>query len=875
MNLSFQKLRKLLFCSVSSAIAATTFALPVRAADPEPVRFNRDIRPILASACLNCHGLGKQKGGLRLDTSEKAYEKNPKTDMTAIVPHKPDASEAIRRIFSKDDGEVMPPADSKKKLTEEQKALLKRWVLEGAAYEPHWSFAPLVKPAVPKKDAANPIDVFIDRKLAEKKIVAQPEADRATQIRRVSFAVTGLPPTLKEVDAYLADTKDGAYERMVDRYLATPQYGEEMARHWLDLARYADTHGLHLDNERSIWPYRDWVVKAFNDNKRFDTFTIEQLAGDLLPNPTQQQLVATGFNRCNISTGEGGSIGQEWLYRNAVDRATVATSTWMGLTTGCATCHDHKFDPISLKEFYAFYAFFYSLDGPPLDSNTLLPAPSIKLPTPAQETQLNEYAEKLRTLDQSINSTERKFVDVGLFAVLSGGLAGEKAVKPTNSFVAWLKDTEAAAQAKHPKEILDLLNAIKKSGKAPNPNQTRQLHDYYLRKVCEQTKTVLDPLVTEKEKITAERDKLNNSIPGTMIFRDMAKPRETFVMLRGMYDKPGEKVEPDTPKAFPAMKNKGRATRLDLAKWFVSKENPLTARVYVNRLWQQFFGVGIVKSSDDFGTQGELPSHPELLDWLAAEFQDGGWDIRATVRLILTSQAFRRSSAFTSALLQEDPENRLLARGPRYRLDAEEIRDNALFVSGLLDEKLGGKGVKPYQPSNIWEPVGYTDSNTRFYKRDSGSALYRRTIYTFYKRTAPPPYLVNFDSPSREQLCSRRDRSNTPLQSLQLLNDTQHVEASRVFAERIIGEGGSSIPDRITFAFRTVLSRKPNEKELAILTDEWKKHYEKFTKNPEDAAKLLKIGETKVKAGLKPEELAAYTLIASTILNLDETINQN
>ncbi|MCE9531097.1 MAG: PSD1 and planctomycete cytochrome C domain-containing protein [Planctomycetes bacterium] len=860
---------------VGLALAAVYTDLPrLTAAEAEPIRFNRDVRPILASACFGCHGQAKQKSELRLDTAEAAYAKNKKSGLEAIVARRPAASEAIRRIFATNEAEVMPPLDSHKKLTPEQKAILKRWVEEGAVYEPHWAFTPIAKPAVPKANGlTNPIDAFLGERLASLKLAANEEADRPTLIRRVSFTLTGLPPTLKEVDAYLADQKEGAYERMVDRYLASPHYGETMARHWLDLARYADTHGLHLDNERGMWLYRDWVVRSFNENKRFDAFTVEQLAGDLLPNPTRDQLVATGFNRCNVTTGEGGSIDTEWYFRNAVDRTAVAAETWLGLTAGCAQCHDHKFDPISQKDFYSLYAFFYSAAGSPLDGNALLHEPSIKMSTPEQEKKLVEFDRRLQSLDVAIAGATARYVDPALSASIV--LNGREALDPTHSYLAWISTKGGPDAAKLPKEITAIFAALNNPGQKPSTIQKQKLEAYFLRAVCPITDVVLDPLMKSKELVTAEKTKLEQSIPSSMIFRDAPTPRQAFVMLRGQYDKPGDKVEPNTPAAFPRLKTTSRPTRLDLARWMVGKENPLTARVYVNRLWQQFFGLGLVKTSNDFGLQGEPPTHMELLDWLAADFRDGGWDIRATVRLMLTSAAFRRSSKVTPTMLQADPENRLYARGPRFRLDAEQVRDNALYLSGLLDLTMGGKGVKPYQPDNIWEPVGFTGSNTANYKRDSGNALYRRTLYTFFKRTAPPPFMANFDTPNREQPCSRRDRSNTPLQALQLLNDIQHVEAARAFAERIMTEGGATETDRLTYAFRLILARAPTSRELSILKDEWNVHLARYKKAPGDAAKLIAIGEAKAKLGLKSEEVAAYTLVASMLLNLDETLTRN
>jgi len=792
-------------------VAAVACAVSPLGAAPDAVGFNRDVRPILADACFSCHGPSQQKAGLRLDKPESAT-KPTKAGTTAFVAGKPEKSEAVRRIFSVDETEMMPPPGPHKKLTPAQKETLTKWVTAGAVYEPHWSFTPLQAPVVPantKGTVNNPVDAFLNERLGKLGMTATGEADKPTLIRRAAFALTGLPPTPKDSKTFLDDAKPGAYERMVDRYLATPQYGEEMARHWLDLARYGDTHGLHLDNERGTWPYRDWVVRSFNDNLPFDKFSIQQLAGDLLPNPTKDQLVATGFNRCNVTTGEGGSIDAEWHFRNAVDRAAVASETWLGLTAGCAQCHDHKFDPITAKDFYSLYAFFYSAAGSPLDGNVLLHEPSVKLSTPEQEKALADFDAKIAKLN----------VDIA-------------AIKP------------------EPKNVAALV------GFAAGTRQS--------------------PLIKTRTALTAERKKLDDTIPGSMIFRDAPTPRQAHIMLRGQYDKPGEKVEPDSPHFLPPMKKAAaRGNRLDFANWIVGPENPLTARVYVNRLWQQFFGTGLAKNANDFGAQGEPPTHPELLDWLAASFRDGGWDRRALVKMLVTSAAFRRSSQVGPELLKLDPENRLLARGPRFRLDAEQVRDNALFVGGLLNPTLGGKGVRPYQPDNIWEPVAYTGSNTRNYKPDTGSALYRRSLYTFFKRTAPPPFLANFDAPNREQPCSRRDRSNTPLQALQLMNDVQHVEAARNFAERLITEGGATPAERIAFAFQILLSRQPTSEESRIVIGALEAHLARYTKSPADAKKLIAIGETKPNATMQPPELAAYTMIATLLLNLDETLTRN
>lgn len=843
------------------------------------VEYNRDVRPILTENCFKCHGPAAKKGGFRLDMREDAT-RPAKSKRAPIVPGKPGESELVKRIFSKDADEVMPPPNAHKTLKPAQMETLKKWIAEGAKYQKHWSFEAPVKVALPIK-AANPIDAFILDRLKREGLTLAPEADRPTLIRRVSFALTGLPPTLAEVDAFLADKSPDAYEKMVDRYLGSKHYGEEMARHWLDLARYADTHGLHLDNERQMWLYRDWVVRAFNDNMPFDRFTIEQLAGDQVPKGTSEQIIATGFNRCNVSTSEGGSIDAEWVFRNAVDRASTTMEVFLGLTGGCAVCHDHKFDPITAKDFYSMYAFFYSIDGPAMDGNALLTAPTMKTPSKAQAAKLAELAGQITKAQTDL---AEKMKTLNYADPADANEPGKTAGDPKHSFKAW----RAAKDAKGmPKELA----ALVKQAKLDAAGETK-LREYYLQSVCADTRPGFEAIATQVAALTKERDGLNGAIAGTFIFKDMASPRASFVMMRGQYTKPGEKVEPNTPGFLPPLgKAKGRATRLDLANWLVAPANPLTARVAVNRYWQQFFGTGLVKSSGDFGAQGELPSHPELLDYLALSFSrpplaGGGaafakgerlnaWDIKALVRLMLTSATFRQSSRLTPELLKRDPENRLYARGPRFRLGAEQIRDNALFVSGLMVFDMGGRGVKPYQPPRIWEPVAFSGSNTGTYVQDKGAGLYRRSLYTFIKRTATHPYMSNFDAPNRESSCSRRERSNTPLQALQLMNDVQHFEAARKLAERMLVEGGKTPAERIRFGYRVVLSREPDAVEADIVGKTLALYLERYQKEPAAAAKAIRVGESPLRPGLAEPELAAYTLIANLLLNLDETVMRN
>lgn len=1002
----------------------------------EPLSFNRDIRPILSENCFSCHGIDAKhrKGKLRLDEPKFAYGKG-KSDFVAIVPGKPEESEVWLRIIAEEDDDPMPPKKSKKNLTKEQKEILRRWIAEGAKYQKHWAF----EAPVAETDTGG-IDHFIDAELNKKGVKSTAEADRSTLIRRAAFTLTGLPAAPEELDAFLKDQQPGAYGRMVDRYLGSQHFGEEMARHWLDVARYGDTHGMHLDNERQMFAYRDWVVNAFNVNQPFDQFTIEQIAGDLLPKPAVNQLVATGFNRCNITTAEGGSIAAEFIYRYAVERASTTAQTWLGLSVGCAVCHDHKFDPISAREFYSFYAFFHSSADPAMDGNALLTRPSIKATPPDYDEKIAAFkrrAEELKTKTEMLASeltyvdpaekpsasriteTEQLWFEDGFPAgskvsslghalsyasspapVFSGdrslkrsgpGLAqdvcenvtpalpvpsngkvfvhvyidpkdppkeimiqfftkgwnhraiwGEDVIPwgkagtgkrhragdlpkagewvrlevaadkmnlnpgtpvlgyaftvqdgtayfdqlgvvgssnpaedPTRSYVAWRKLAAGKDTAGVPKDIAGWLKA------GPNqertPDELKRLKSYYLQSICVDTVPRFAEIVKATAAVANERKAYEGSIPSTFIWKDLPKPRESFVMERGAYDKPGEKVEPGTLAILHPLKKadpEGRATRLDLANWLVARENPLTARVTVNRFWQQVFGIGLVKTSHDFGTQGEVPSHPELLDWLAVRFQEDGWDVKKLMRMIVMSDAFRRNGGAPGDLWKNDPENRLLARGPRMRLDAEQLRDAALMAGGLLKRKMGGRGVRTYQPPNIWEPVGFRGSNTANYKRDNGDALYRRSIYTFLKRTAPAPFMSNFDAPNREQSCFRRDRSNTPLQALQLLNDVQFFEAARGLATRMMG-AGTDPSARVTFAYRVVLSRLPRAEESALVEAFYQKQLKKYQAAPATAAAAIKFGDSPAPAGVDVPDLAAWTQVANLILNLDENIVRN
>jgi Protein of unknown function (DUF1553)/Protein of unknown function (DUF1549)/Planctomycete cytochrome C len=1055
----------LFFCRTVWTLVGLVYSanLTPTTAEETSVEFNRDIRPILSDKCLACHGSDAKSRAaeLRLDIDEsvtRGGESGP-----AIVPGDPESSLLIQRIRAQDADQRMPPASSHKELSTAEIDLLTAWIRQGAKYQLHWAYEPPQSPVIPvveKTVVSNAVDAFILERLRSLNQSIAPPADKSILIRRVSFALTGLPPTIAEQRAFFDDPREDAYESMVERYLQSPRYGEEMARHWLDVARYADTHGMHLDNERQTWAYRDWVVSAFNRNLPFDQFTIEQLAGDLLPNATQDQLVATGFSRCNVTSSEGGSIPEELLYRYAVDRTSTTMSAWLGLTGGCAVCHDHKFDPISQKEFYSMYAFFNSAADPAMDGNALLTQPTLKLESDHDRSKLQQLdQQKSAAVDQiaqraasisyadpadAIPRPERvtsqtiwmddsfpndgkvqhagaptQFVDSSaaiqpfsgskLLKRTDAGLAQDvwetdtsKLLVPDNAkFVAhvwidpankpksimiqfnrggwnhravwgdygaidwgapqthqrvhmgelpeagawvklqfqadqvgissgdkldgfaltqhggtvywdqvgvdgavdraadgkyslsvWLNDLLGQDSAKVPEAIRQAVQQIKldrektkaAAGSSSAEAKSAELESnlasvraYYLSKVCVETISAFSEIQGQLANIEAQRKSVEDAIPSTFIYRDLPQPRESFVMMRGAYNRPAEKVQPAVLEILPPLKLSDpskAATRLDLARWLVSDEQPLTARVIVNRFWQQFFGVGLVKTSYDFGSQGELPSHPQLLDWLAVNYQQSGWDTKGLVRLLLNSQTFKQSSSISVEQYNSDPENRLYARGPRFRLDAEPIRDNALFVSGLLDLTMGGPGVKPYQPVNIWEPVGFAGSNTRFYKQDNGAALYRRSLYTFYKRTAPPPFMVNFDAPNREQLCARRERSNTPLQALQLMNDIQYVEAARNWAVQL-SNSQSTFEQQLQHSFQSLLCRSPNENELSILRSQYEFHLSRFTNDVEAAKKLLSLGESKLPENLNLPQLASLTMICNTLLNLDEAVTRN
>ncbi len=1000
----------------------------------ENIRFNRDVRPILSNTCLECHGLDakKREADLRLDSREGAIAELESGEGRAIVPDKPDESILLARITSHDADQKMPPPDSGKTLTEAQIDILRKWISQGANYERHWAFvAPESAPLPKVKQTAwprNPIDYFVLARLEKEGLAPSPEADRRMLIRRVAFDVTGLPPTHEEIREFLDDPSPHAYEQMVDRFLASRHYGEHMARQWLDLARYADSNGYQYDTERTMWVWRDWVIDAYNTNMPFDRFTVEQLAGDLLPGATPQQVLATGFNRNHSITIEGGVIDEEYRTEYVLDRLVTSTTVWMGLTMGCARCHDHKFDPISQKEFYQLSAFFNQVpekgnSGFDPKQNIVSPlAKSDKAETLATLAALREQLAALqRAPDQA--TVERAAKDIASatagWDVLdatrmtsSGGstfvklpdrsivVGGGNSQKDTYEIAAHTELTNITAvrleclthsslpaggpgrnsnsnfvlsefelvavsiedptkqqpitfaratadysqQGYHVSKSIDGTVAENSGWAVDGPNRKEpatavfyaaqpfgfdggtelvfglrhessfEMHGIGrprlsitqedpatltpggipadVRKIAAMPPATRKPVETarlqafvagqraaEAEAIQAQIVELSTATataakyPPTMVMRDMSQPRETHFLIMGQYDRKGDVVVPGVPASLLPMQHDAPANRLGFAEWLTDPAHPLTARVAVNRYWQRMFGTGLVKTAEDFGTQGEWPSHPELLDALAVTFAKN-WDVKAIQRLLLTSATYRQSPRVSKELFDRDPENRLLARGPRFRLDAEQIRDQALAVSGLLVDKVGGPSVYPYQPPGLWMELNNRPGYSKAYEAGKGEDLYRRSIYTFWKRTVLSPMLTTFDAPGREFCTVRRSRTNTPLQALLLLQGPQYVEAARHLAQRMMTEGGQSIEPRIAFGFELATAREPNDKEIAVIARVYRDRLTRFQQDPQAADKMLSVGDSPRDRKLDTAEHAAWTEVARLLLNLDETITK-
>ena len=763
------------------------------------VSFNRDIRPILSNKCFSCHGPDKheRKAELRLDLSEGsdgAYRE--KDGIFALKPGSLDDSELWHRIISEDSEEVMPPPEANKKLlTVQEKELIKAWINSGAKYEKFWAFEKPKQPDFPKvkngKWSDEPIDLFVMKRLESSGITPSAEADKRTLIRRLSLDLTGLPPSREEVRKFDSDDSGDAYEQLVDSLLSREQYGEHMARYWLDLVRFADTNGMHKDYYRNSIAYRDWVIRAYNENLRYDEFVRYQLAGDLFPDASSDQLIASGFNRLHLIIDVGTALPEESFFKNVTDRVTAVGTAFMGMTVQCAACHDHKYDPITQKDYYSLFAFFNNIDAKPETERGLkngLQPPIASVPTPDQKKSLDELGAKMSEVESQIN----------------------------------------------------------------NQNSSEEL---------------LSELQEKLKSLKGERDQLEKQIPMAMVMRERKEVRETRIMKRGQYDDPGEVVQRNAPEFLHPLKRAGDvASRMDLANWFIDKENPLTARVAVNRIWQQLFGVGLVKTSEDLGAQGEVPSHPLLLDYLTVSFVNSGWDVKALIKEIVLSKAYRQSSNIDESLFKKDPENRLLARGSRFRMDAEMIRDQILFTSGTLSEKMYGKSVKPPQPDGLWKAV--TMIGERF-KPDSGEEIRRRSLYTYWKRGMPPPQMTILNAPIRDACVSRRERTNTPSQALLLLNESEYMKAARNLAMTVLVPKEAKPSQRIAFAYETITSRLPDKEEQKTLYELLQSLYQTYLSEPALADEIcegLPVKEKDQKA-----KIAAWTILVNSLYNLDIT----
>ena len=831
------------------------------------VDFARDIRPLLSDNCFACHGpdAKQRKADLRLDTREGALADLAGT--SAVVPGKPSESELVRRVTTDDEDDLMPPPDSGKKLDATQKALLQRWIAEGAEYELHWSYKPVTRPMPPRVNndsfVRNDIDRFVLSTLRDKGHEPAREADRRTLIRRLSFDLTGLPPTWEQVRAFIADSSPRAVGKLVDRLLASPHYGERMAIYWLDLVRYADTMGYHSDNEQTKPLYREYVIDAFNDNLPFDQFTREQLAGDQLPGSTRRQLIASGYNRLNMTTREGGSQPKEYIAIYLGDRVRNVSGVWMATTLGCTECHDHKFDPFTSRDFYSLGAFFSDLEETPVGPQKYTP-----LPTTAQQAKVDKLKKQIPVLEAVLN-TQTPALDDAL-ARWESAQAERIASEPSaeadaNGTEPAVSDGKPTADpAAPPKKIGEIL-AVPLAKRSDEQKKTLAAH---YRTFAPELAAARKELVDLKERIK----RLEKAFPTSLVSVRLGKPRTVRILPRGNWqDESGPEVQPTVPARLKLADTESRTKRSDLADWVVSKDNPLTARVMVNRLWALCFGRGLAMPLDDFGAQGTPPTHPELLDWLAADLMDHGWDIKRTMKLLVTSGAYRQSSIADAKTLAADPLNKWLARQGRWRLDAEMVRDNALAVSGLLAKPIGGASVKPYQPVGYWKHLNFPK---RKWAPDSGVSQYRRGLYTFWCRTFLHPSMLAFDAPTREGCVAERTRSNTPQQALVLLNDPTYVEASRVFAERILQHGGDTDGERLAWAFERALSRQPSAGERDILLRLAGERTAHFAANAGAAKAAAAAGEWPAATALKPERVAAWAAVSRAILNLYETTSR-
>ena len=824
--------------------------LSMGVASAAPVSFNRDIRPILSDNCFFCHGpdASHRQADLRLDVREDAVAAG------AIVPGKPAESTLVARINTTDVDELMPPPDSHKKLDAKQKEILTQWIAQGAEYQKHWAYEKPVKAEVPANTSG--VDHLVRKRLADVGLAPSPEADRRTLIRRLSLDLLGLPPTPDEVAAFVGDTRADAYVLLVDRLLASPHYGEQMAIGWLDVVRFADTIGYHSDNARNVWPYRDWVIRSFNANQPFDQFTIHQVAGDLVPDANQETRVGSAFNRLLLSTEEGGAQAKDYEARMLTDRVRAIGAAWLGQTTGCAQCHDHKFDPITSRDFYTLGAFFADIQEPILgrrEDGMIVGTPEEHRRLAELDATLAEAKKKFDVIVPQLDAAQQQWeADIVAYNVTLPELAADAKASDAEKNVA---KQVAASLAKEP-------------AKRDN-NDKNRLRDYFRAKVAKLFQPERDGLA----KAEKERKEFYEPLAKCLVSVHSDKPRTVRLLPRGNWmDETGEAVKPAFPAYLPQPKIEGREpNRLDLAQWLVSRDNPLTARVVMNRLWKQFFGTGLSKVLDDVGAQGEPPVNPELLDWLACEFMDSKWDMKHMVRTIVTSDAYKQTSVATPQLAAADPYNRELARQSTFRVDAECVRDAALSVSGLLVRTIGGPSVKPYQPEGYWENLNFP---TRTYPNDTGEKQYRRGLYTWWQRSFLHPSMLAFDAPSREECCAERNRSNIPQQALVLLNDPSYVEAARSLAARILEECSGSPEERMAWAWGQVLQRLPRVEEMETVMPLLRQHIEQYKADPAAAESLLKTGLTAAPPDVDKSELAAWTHVSRVLLNLHETITR-
>lgn len=946
--------------------------LQAESLDQSNISFNRDIRPILSNNCFQCHGPDEKQreAGLRFDTQQGATAKLESGDR-AIVPGKPEQSPLFERITSTDEFTVMPPPETGKSLTKRQVELLKQWIAQGAPWQKHWSLLPPTRPAlppVPKGAGAawvqNTIDRFVLSRMTEQGLQPAAKADRRTLARRLSFDLTGLPPSPADVEDFLADPSPQAYNRYVEKLLANPHYGERMAIYWLDLVRFADTCGYHSDNPRQLWLYRDYVIEAFNKNKPFDQFTLEQLAGDLLPEPTAEAKIASGYNRVLQTTEEGGAQPKEYLAKYAADRVRNASGVWLGLTMGCAECHDHKYDPLTQKDFYSFASFFADIKERAVGRQPQ----NFRHPTPQQQKQLKEIQQQIAQLRQShaaagksaewavLKPADLQASSGAALKLQSDGSVLASGPTPETESYTFSLPVEAGTTALRLEVLTDQQLPAGGPGRATNGNfvlsefsvnnasgpvklsaasATHSQGSYPVGHAIDgkantgwailpqagrtnaATFELAKPLAASPDqtspaktkltvtvqfnygsghaigkfrllgtrlpahqrpsvlvsKLEKQREQIQKSLPTTLI-TETTSPRTMRVLPRGNWlDDSGPVVQPAIPEALGSLEVPGnqRATRLDLAKWVVDPQNPLTARVFVNRLWMLLHGRGLAGTLEDFGSQGQWPTHPALLDWLAVEFIESGWDIKHLVRLMVTSNTYQQSSSVSQEKLLADPYNKWLARQGSWRLTAELVRDNALAVGGLLVPQIGGPSVFPYQPVGYWQHLNFP---RRKYKSSQDKNQWRRGLYTHWQRSFLQPALAAFDAPTREECTAQRPRSNTPLQALVLLNDPTFVEAARAFAERILREGPDQPSQQLSWAFAQALQRDPRPQEQQILLALYKKHLQAYQQNEQAVGELLKVGLREIPADLPQPELAAWTSVARVILNLHETITR-